>query len=203
MHIGIFGGSFDPVHFGHVRVAEACRDALPLATVLFVPAAAQPLKPYGPIASAEDRVRMLELAIEGRPGLEVSPIEIDRAGVSYTVDTLRQLSEQRPDDSLYLILGADALSDLPNWREPDEIRRLARLVVVDRPEARRIEPPRAAEAGKPSEVLRDVIHVPTEPLDVSSSEIRSRVARGESIAGLVPPAVAAYMERNQLYRGCA
>jgi nicotinate-nucleotide adenylyltransferase len=200
VQIGIFGGSFDPVHYGHLRVAEACRNAVPLDTVLFVPAAAQPLKPHGPVASADNRLRMLELAIEGRRGLDICPIEIERGGVSYTVDTLRQLVDERPGDEVYLILGADALGDLPNWREPETIRRLARFVVVDRPGACQIEPPQRAESGEASAVSRSVIHVPIEPQDVSSSEIRSRVARGESIAGLLPPSVAAYIERKQLYR---
>ena len=195
MDVGIFGGSFDPVHIGHVRVAEACQRGVPLDVVLFVPAAAQPLKPHGPVASAEDRAAMLELAIDSAPGLGVSTIEIDRGGISYTAETLRQLSTERPKDSLHLILGADALADLPNWREPDEIRRLARLVVVDRPGTPAVSRP--ARDG----VAREAIAISMEPLNVSSSDIRSRIARGELIAGLVPPAVAAYIDRKKLYRG--
>lgn len=200
MQIGIFGGSFDPVHCGHLRVAEACRDGVPLERILFVPAAAQPLKPHGPVASAEDRLHMLELAIEGRRGFAICPIEIERGGVSYTVETLRQLVDERPRDELFLILGADALGDLPNWREPDAIRRLARIVVAERPGASPIEPPLRSRSGEPSPAHHEVIHVPIDPLDVSSSEIRDRVARGESIEGRVPPAVAAYIERKRLYR---
>jgi nicotinate-nucleotide adenylyltransferase len=189
MQVGVFGGSFDPVHNGHLSAARACQSAVPLDFVLFVPAAAQPLKPQGPLAAAMDRVQMLELALRGEPKWLVSTLEIDRGGVSYTVDTLRQFSEERPDDALYLILGEDALGDLENWREPEEIRRLATLLVVQRPGAAAPDPPAAA----------NVIHVPMEPLDVSSSEVRDRLGRGEPIDSLVPPAVAAYIAKRGLY----
>jgi nicotinate-nucleotide adenylyltransferase len=189
MRVGVFGGSFDPVHVGHLKAAETCHAAASLDVVLFVPAASQPLKPHGPIASAQDRLRMLDLALEGRSELAVCPIEIERGGVSYTVETLRELTGSRPDDRLYLILGADALADLQNWREPNEICRLATLLVVDRPGT--------TFAGQWSEA--SVIHVAMEPIDVSSSEIRSRLSRGESIENLVPPAVAAFIADKGLY----
>jgi nicotinate-nucleotide adenylyltransferase len=190
MRVGVFGGSFDPVHNGHLKAAEACRAAVPLDRVLFAPAFAQPLKPHGPIASAQDRLRMLELAIEGHSEFRVSTIEIERGGVSYTVDTLRQLSTSRPDDRLYLILGADALADLENWREPNEICRLATLLVVDR-----------LGTASPSHLPgANVVHVAMEPIDVSSNEIRGRLSRGEPIEHLVPPAVADLIADQGLYR---
>jgi nicotinate-nucleotide adenylyltransferase len=190
MHVGVFGGSFDPVHNGHLQAAEACRVAVPLDLVLFVPAAAQPLKPRGPSASADDRVRMLELALEGRTEFVVSTMETDRGGVSFTVDTLRELSAERPGDRLYLILGADALADLANWREPDEICRLVTLLVVDRPGNARPSPPSGAR----------VTRIEMEAVNVSSSEIRARQSRGERLDDLVPAAVAAYIAERGLYR---
>ena len=189
MHVGVFGGSFDPVHHGHLKAAEACQAAVPLDLVLFVPAAAQPLKPLGPVASSEDRLRMLELALEGRTEFVVNSMEIERGGVSYTVETLRDLSAARPGDRLYLILGADALADLANWHEPDEICRLATLLVVDRPGA--------TQPGDP--LGASVIRVEMDPVHVSSSEIRSRIGRGMAVEELVPPAVARYIAERGLY----
>ena len=168
MRVGVFGGSFDPVHDGHLRVAQTCRTAVPLDRVLFVPAARQPLKPDGPVASPADRIRMLELALEHllpggergqSPPFVVSDLETRRGGVSYTVDTLRQLSAARPDDRLHLILGGDTLADLSQWREPEAICELATLVVVDRPGAEAPSGPRSAS----------VIHVSMDPICVSSS----------------------------------
>lgn len=190
MHVGVFGGSFDPVHNGHLRAAHACRSAVPLDVVLFVPAAAQPLKPQGAIALPGDRVRMLELALRGEAAFLVSTIEIDRGGISYTVDTLRQLASERPDDVLYLMLGADALADLKNWREPEAICNLATLLLVQRPGS--------TASGDPPGA--NILRVPMEPLDVSSSEVRDRLSRDEPTDGLVPPAVAAYIAERGLYQ---
>ncbi len=194
MKIGVFGGSFDPVHLGHLRVAETCRQAVPLDLVLFVPAAAQPLKPQGPIASPEDRV-----AGAGAAMRKCSTLEIERGGISYTVDTLRELQSRCEEDELVLILGRDAVQDLPSWREPEAITRLATLVVVNRPGAALVpeSPGWMGEAGL-SQPPR-LIQVAMEPIDISSSEIRDRIARGESIDEFVPPAVAAYMETKGLY----
>ncbi|MEN0111436.1 MAG: nicotinate (nicotinamide) nucleotide adenylyltransferase, partial [Planctomycetota bacterium] len=125
MRLGVFGGSFDPVHIGHVRLARACRDQASLDRVWFVPAATQPHKPGGPVASGEDRLAMLRLALADEPGLEASPIELDRGGVSYTVETLRAIAESQPAAELFFLMGADTLRDLPNWREPGEVLRLA------------------------------------------------------------------------------
>lgn len=197
MRIGVFGGSFDPVHNGHLRVAEACGQSVSLDTVLLVPAAAQPLKPHGPVAPADDRVKMLKLAVRGRDELEVSTLETERGGVSYTADTLMQLAERRLGDSLFLILGADALRDFPNWHQPDIICNLATLVVVDRPGAPRIE---AARIGGKAASTPRVIQVSMDPIDISSTEIRRRIARDESIEHLVPQPVAAYIRRTHLYK---
>ena len=132
MRIGVFGGSFDPVHLGHLLLAECCWRQAALDRVLFVPAAQQPHKPQAPRGGDADRVAMLRLAIAGRPEFDVSTIEIDRGGVSYTVDTLRALRAAEPDAELFFLMGADSLADLPQWREPAAICELATPLVVRR-----------------------------------------------------------------------
>jgi len=190
--LGIFGGSFDPVHVGHLRVAKACIDAAALEELWFVPSATQPHKPDGAQASAEHRVNMLELAICAIPNARISRMEIDRGGTSYTVDTLRALQAQRPGDELFLVLGADALTDLPNWRKPEEISRLATLVVVARP-GEQLAPPKAEWGSQ-------WIEAAIQPTDVSSTDIRHRIANGQPIDGFVPGPVAEYIAAHSLYQ---
>jgi nicotinate-nucleotide adenylyltransferase len=213
MRLGIFGGSFDPVHNGHLAVARACQREAALDEVWFTPTAIQPLKHGGPRATAAQRVEMLNLAINsaasepgriGEPGRprprrpwRVCTLEIDRGGLSYTVDTLRQIHDELPDAELFFLFGADALRDVPQWREPAEIFRLATPLIVRR--AGQAEPHMAAlEPLYPSNHQPTLVEMPA--MDVSSSEIRRRVAAGESIDGLVPPVVAAYITKKNLYR---
>lgn len=193
MRLGIFGGSFDPVHNGHLRLAGCCAQQAGLDAVWLVPSAVQPLKPHGPVASNADRVAMLRLAVEGlagpdRLGLGVSTLEIDRGGVSYTVDTLRQIHAERPEAELLFLMGADSLHDLPDWREPEEILRLATPLVVGRP-------------GEP-EPATDLPHQRVEmpAMDISSSTLRERLANGEACDEWLPPAVADYIRRHGLYK---
>lgn len=187
MRIGLLGGSFDPVHCGHLALAEAARDRLRLDRVLLVVAAGQPLKAGGAAAPAEDRYAMALLAVRGRPRLEVSDLELRRPAPSYTVDTLRELRRGLPPGTeLILVLGADALADLPRWREVREVRRLARVVGCGRPGS---APPAGADG---------LIEAATP--DVSSTEVRRRVAAGEGLEGLVPDDVAAYIRERGLYR---
>ncbi|TWT99803.1 Nicotinate-nucleotide adenylyltransferase [Botrimarina colliarenosi] len=188
MRLGLFGGSFDPVHNGHLALAACCAEQGQLDAVWLIPAAVQPLKPDGPVAADADRVAMLRLATEGQAGREVSTIEIDRGGVSYTVDTLRQMRGQLPDAELFFLMGADTLRDFSSWREPAEVLRLARPMVVQRP----------GEGGVATEVPHLRIDMP--PMAVSSSDLRRRIAAGESIVGLVPDTVAEYIARHGLYR---
>jgi nicotinate-nucleotide adenylyltransferase len=201
MRLGIFGGSFDPVHYGHLRLATECRAQARLDEVWLMPAAVQPHKPDGPQASGSDRLRMLELAVADVPGLSVSRIEIDRGRVSYTVDTLREIRAAHPRAELFLPMGADTLRDLPNWREPAEICRLATPLVVHRAG----EPP--PDFGvlaplMPAERLQDIraqaVEMPA--VDVSSTEIRERVMRGDSIERMTPRAVAGYIALRNLYQ---
>jgi nicotinate-nucleotide adenylyltransferase len=207
MRLGIFGGSFDPVHDGHLALARACHEQAALDEVWFTPTATQPLKRRGPQATDAQRVEMLNLAIESEPsepaGLSprsswrVCTLEIDRGGISYTVDTLRQLHVELPEAKLFFMIGADAVRDVPKWKSPAEIFRLAAPLVVHR-------------AGQPAADLSDVALLctrETQPrliemplVDVSSTEIRRRVVAGEPIDGLVPPAVAKYIAEHGVYR---
>ncbi len=185
---GIFGGSFDPVHVGHLTVARAAAALLELDLVHLVPAFEQPFKPGSLGATPEQRMAMLRLAVAGDPLLMVDDREIRRGTVSYTVDTLRELEREYPTDSLCLLLGSDAAAELPMWRDADSLRRLAQVVVLTRP-----------EVALPDHGLVDrTIVVPA--VDVSATEIRERVRRGKAIEGLVPTDVAAYIASHELYR---
>jgi nicotinate-nucleotide adenylyltransferase len=199
MRIGFFGGSFDPVHNGHLELARCCQQQAALDEVWFTPAAMQPLKQSGPRASNADRVAMLELALASEPSWRVCRHEIDRGGVSYTVDTLRQIHTERPDDELFILLGSDTLCDIGSWREPEEIFRLARPLFVHRAGAPQAEVPAVVlESITADRVVPPAIEMPA--MNVSSTEIRNRVAAGRSIDGLVPQIVAAYIAEKKLYR---
>ena len=181
--IGVFGGTFDPVHAGHLAIANAALDELGLDRVYFVPARRSPLKHDGPIASAEDRIAMLNAAIADESRFRVSRAEVDREGPSFTVDTLESL---RGEGELFLILGSDAYADFDRWREPERIRELANVVLAARPGAPN------APAG-----MR-MLDAPL--MDISSRELRARAARGRSLRYLVPEAVLRYIEEHRLYR---
>jgi len=185
---GILGGSFDPVHHGHLIAADRAAEALGLARVLFVPALRQPLKLQGPVASAEHRVAMLALATEGHGRFGVDTCEVERAAPSYTVDTLRDLRRRLGGERLVLILGADAAADLPRWRAADEVARLADIVVLTRPGV-----PEVASA-----FVKRLVATPA--IEISASDIRARCLTRKSIRYLVPEAVAEYIARHKLYQ---
>jgi nicotinate-nucleotide adenylyltransferase len=185
---GIFGGSFDPVHHGHLIVAARAAEALGLDTVLLVPCGVQPLKAQAPVASGEDRAAMIRLAIGGDPCLALDTSELERPGPSYTVDTLRALRGRRPDERLILILGADAAAHLPRWRAADEVARLADIAVLSRPGA----------AGVTGAFVKHQVAAPA--IEISASDIRARLAAGRSIRYLVPGGVADYIARHRLYQ---
>ena len=197
MRLGIFGGSFDPVHNGHLALAHACQRQTALDEVWFTPTAVQPLKQEGPHASDSQRLEMLQLAILSEPSWRVYQVEIERGGRSYTVDTLRQLREKVPSAVLFFLMGADAVQDVPQWREPREIFRLATPLVVRR--AGQSEPDMSALLAVSAENKPPkLIEMPT--IDASSTEIRRRAAAGEPIGDLVPDAVATYITSHGLYR---
>jgi nicotinate-nucleotide adenylyltransferase len=205
VRIGVFGGSFDPVHIGHLLAAECCRDQAGLDRVLFVPAAIQPHKQHRQLASGQHRMEMLALATGGHDAFAVSGDELDRGGVSYTVDTLERLRAQHPGDDLLLILGPDAFLGLPSWREPRRIIELAGIVAVERES---LDDLHAAVSGGPLEsllgrdrlarVIAERVRLPA--IGIRASDLRSAVAAGRSIRYRTPRAVEQYIAAQGLYR---
>ena len=199
MDIGILGGTFDPVHVGHLRIAEEARVRLELSRVLFVPAGQPWLKADEAIALPIHCVEMVRRAIAGNPYFELSTTEVDRPGPSYTVDTVAVLQQQLgAEASFFFLLGWDSLAELPRWKEPDKLVQMCRLVAVPRPD---FSPPdlEALESSIPG-VTQSVVLLDMPLVDVSSSDIRKRVAQGLSIQGLVPGDVEEYIKEQQLYR---
>ncbi|HEV3165769.1 MAG TPA: nicotinate-nucleotide adenylyltransferase [Isosphaeraceae bacterium] len=195
MRLGLFGGTFDPIHLGHLILAEACREACGLDKVWFVVAGEPPHKLSGRTAVA-DRLEMARIAIAGHSAFEVSEIEARRPGPHYSVETLEAVRRERPDDQLFFLIGADSLADLPFWRQPDRIVTLAALVVVNRPGNDHQTPAVPLPAG-----ASPVQHVAIPPIGIASSNLRRRVADGRSIRYQVPRGVEAYIEAQGLYRG--
>ena len=197
MRIGVFGGAFDPIHYGHLILAEQCREQARLDHVWFVPAARHPFKAETTAAPFERRVEMIRLAIAGHAAFRVDEIEKHRAGLSYTADTLDELHRQHPDDELLLLVGSDTLVELPTWHDPQRIVRAAELVVMQRPG-------HAVSEAEQLRVLSDkpmrmqIVDVPL--IDVSSRDIRRRVAAGRTIRYMLPRAVEVYIAEKKLYR---
>ena len=198
--VGLLGGTFDPVHHGHLAIAEEAREALGLERVWFVPAATPPHKPGRPVTRAADRLAMLRAAVEGNPAFEVSEVELVRGGASYTVDTLEGLRAAGVLDP-WFILSSEALAGFPTWREPTRILDLCRLAVVPRAGT---EPLDAAwvEAAFPGRGGR-VRFLSGPLLPISGSVVRRRAAAGRSVRYLVPDAVAAYIADQRLYQPAA
>ena len=205
MRIGLYGGSFDPVHQGHLIVAECCREQARLDKVLFLPAAVPPHKQDRPLAEAAHRVEMLKLAIGGHPAFAVSTDEIDRGGVSYTVDTLARLEAAHPADELLLILGPDALADLPTWREPATILARAEIIAVEREGVDDISAivatPKLAALLGPERAQRIVeTRVTCPAIGIRASDLRAAIAAGRSIRYRTPRAVEQYIAAHGLYQ---
>lgn len=196
MRIGIYGGTFDPVHQGHLILAESCREACELDEVWFVVAGAPPHKPSGR-TDASHRVEMVRLAIAGHPSFSVSDREIRRPGPHYSVDTLRAIRDERPDAELFFLIGGDSLADLPHWREPGQIVQLATVVVANRAG---FDSPPPAIPSAPGDPPRPVQYVTIPPIGIASSDLRRRVAEGRSIRYQVPAAVLAYIAAHRLYQ---
>lgn len=193
LRVGIFGGTFDPPHVGHVSVARDVADALDLDRVLWVPVRLPPHKSDVAVSAAFIRLEMVAAATAADPRFDASEIELNRPGPSYTVDTVRELRTVAPDAELFLIIGADQVRTLDTWREPEEVLRLATLVLMDRAgEA-------AREVAPPLQGIEGALHVPVGRVDVSSSEVRARVAAGEDVSGMVPESVSDIILREGLY----
>ncbi|HVS39063.1 MAG TPA: nicotinate-nucleotide adenylyltransferase [Gemmataceae bacterium] len=197
MRVGVFGGAFDPVHFGHLILAEQCREQGRLDEVLFVPTARPPHKPH-PGARFDQRVEMLALAVAGNPAFRVDEIEKDREGPSYTVDTLAELRGRRPGDDLWLLVGGDVIRDLHLWYEPRRLLETAGLLVMARPGTPTPDPAELAARLDLPAVRLEVVAAPA--IDIASHDLRRRAAEGRSLRYLLPRAVECYVRERRLYR---
>jgi nicotinate-nucleotide adenylyltransferase len=189
MKIGLFGGSFDPVHLGHLLVAQAAREELALDRLFFIPAAQSPFKPDSKPTSGTERLRLLRLALVGKPWCEIDEQELHRGGVSYTIDTVRDYIRRFPQAQIFYLIGGDHVAKLPAWREAKELAELAEFVVVPRPG--QIETPMPAPFR--GRALKGF------PLGISSSQIRARIRAGQPIEHLVPAAVGEAIRGAGLY----
>jgi nicotinate-nucleotide adenylyltransferase len=189
MKIGLFGGSFDPVHIGHLLVAQAACEELGLTRLFFIPAAQSPFKPENKPAPAPERLRLLRLALAGKTNCDVDSQEIKRGGISYAIDTVRDYARRFPRAELFYLIGADNVAQLPQWREADELARLAEFVAIPRPG----QGPAAFPAPFRGRALAGF------QIAVSSSQVRARVKAGLSVEHLVPPPVAEAVRNYRLY----
>jgi nicotinate-nucleotide adenylyltransferase len=196
MRLGLFGGTFDPIHLGHLILAEQCREACRLDKVWFVVAGAPPHK-LGDRTAAIHRLEMVRIAIAGHSSFAVSEIETTRPGPHYSVETLGSVRRDCPSDDLFFLIGADSLADLPTWRDPGKIAELATIVVVNRPGLEEIEPATLPDFGPGAYPLMSVT-IP--PIGIASTELRRRLAEGRTIRYMVPRAVEAYIDAHGLYR---
>ncbi len=200
MRLGVFGGTFDPVHYGHLLLAESCREQCRLDQVRFTPAAIPPHKQMRELTPAEMRIEMLELAVAGHVAFSVNRYETDRGGVNYTVDTLSHFRHEAPECELFFLLGADMLHDLPKWHQPTRICELATAIVVCRPGVGRPDFDCLRPIASPQQIQRISRHQVEMPeIGISSTEIRRRVAAGSSIRYQTPRAVEKYIETHSLY----
>ena len=182
--IGIYGGSFDPIHHGHLILAREAREALDLEKIILVPAAVSPLKRRAAAASGDMRLKMLRAAIEGEEGFTIDDCELRRPPPSWTIDTVLEIGKRETDSEIYLLIGEDNVASLDRWRRFDDLKEMVRFVVLDRTDS---------QMQRNYQVVRRKI-------DISATDIRKRVARGQSIRYLVPPAVEEIIQREKLYR---
>jgi nicotinate-nucleotide adenylyltransferase len=189
VRLGIFGGTFDPPHVGHLLAAVDAVERLTLDRLVLVPASVQPLKSASKAADAPHRLAMTRLLVANDGRFEVDPLEIERAGLSFSVDTLRAFAGRSPSDERFFIVGADVLRTFARWREPEEVLRLATLIVMTRD-----------DGSSPAALPDGARAIPSRRIDVSSTEVRARVASGRSLHGFVPDSIAAYIAAHGLYR---
>ena len=200
MRLGVLGGTFDPPHVGHLIGAVEAFEALALDRLVFVPAGQQPLKAERRGAPAAQRLEMLRLLVDGDDRFAVDPIEIDREGLSYTVDTLAAFAERYPDAERYFVTGADIVKTFERWRAPERVASLARVAVLERRDGDAEGGGRGTEAARVALERGGAVFLRTRRIDVSSTEVRARVLAGKSVRGFVPDAIAAYIDRAGLYR---
>jgi nicotinate-nucleotide adenylyltransferase len=199
MNIGVLGGTFDPIHSGHLVIAEEARLKLELTRVIFIPTGQPWLKSDRGITAPVHRVEMVKRAIAGNSHFELSTVEVDRPGPSYSVDTLGMLQQQLGSGAkLFFLIGWDSLAEILQWHEPTRLIQLCQLVAVTRPGLSRPDL-KSLESSVPG-ITRSVVWLDIPPIDISSSDIRDRVAKGLSIRGLVPEVVESYIKENKLYR---
>ncbi len=189
--IGILGGTFDPIHLGHLVLAEQSREKLRLDRVIFIPSASPPHKTRQKLSLAQDRFRMTKLALAGNPKFSVSDMELKRDGLSYTVDTLKELKRIYRNSDIYFLTGSDVLDEIHTWKEPEQIYKQAKVVIAIRPGFDRFDPE--------NHIAQKSIIVPITGVDVSSTQIREKVRKGKSIRYLVPVKVEEYIIRKKLY----
>lgn len=182
--IGIYGGSFDPIHHGHLILAREAREALNLEKIIFVPAALSPFKERAAVASGDMRLKMLRAAVEGEEGFAIDDCELRRPPPSWTIDTVLEIRKREANSEIYLLIGEDTVATLDRWRRFDELNKLASFVVLDR-------------TGSQTQSNYQVVR---RKIDISATDIRKRVAQGQSIRYLVPPAVEDIIQREKLYR---
>lgn len=202
MRIGVFGGSFDPVHIGHLWIGEAAIESLDLDEIRWIPAAQSPLKPDGPVASDEHRLQMLRLALAGSPRHIVDDREIRRGEISYSVDTIAELKGEFPEAEFVMIIGSDSLTSLRKWRQPERLLQLVVPAVVHRGGEEEIDfsvLEGLVDQKRIELIRRHVISMPA--IEVSSSDLRKRVSEGRSIRYRTPRAVEAMIAAQEIYQG--
>jgi len=197
--IGIMGGTFDPVHFGHLVTAEGARHDFGLEKVVFVPAACPPHKDPGYILAAAHRLRMTALAVASNPYFSVSALEVERRGPSYTIDTVREMQAAHPGRAIYFITGADAVLEILTWKNVEELLGMCFFIAATRP-GYQLENLRGRLAGLPPGQVARIHSLPVPALAISSTDIRQRVREGRPIKYLLPEAVEGYIQREGLYR---
>ncbi len=198
--IGIFGGTFDPIHYGHLLLAEICRESMELDHVRFLIANLSPLKTGNAPAKNKDRTEMVQLAIGGNPKFRVDTRELDRGGISYTIDSVRSIATESPGSELFLLMGADTLADISKWRDPMELFRLVTPIVISRggvgePNWDALKP--YVDSIRLNEIIKAKVTAPQ--IEISSYDLRDRVRRGKSIRYQIPPGVEMFIREHQLY----
>jgi len=199
MKLGIFGGTFDPVHYGHLILAETAREVCRLNEVRFLPAYSPPHKRNQRITTGKQRVEMLEFATAGFPEFVVDQRELKREGTSYTVETLTEMTEQFPNAELHFLMGADSLIDLPNWKEPQRMASLAKIIAVNRDNSSS-EDLHQVVSNLPDSIQRSVIILEMPQIGISASDLRLRISEKHSIRFLTPRPVERYILEHRLYR---